>query len=358
MDVHTRIAALEAQQRDLTAHIAALRAEVDEVESRRTRRDLFRTVGAAAAGAVTGGLLLSGARPAAAADTSPLTLGSGANANNTSSTPTTLSYTNGPIAQNNVLTVQSSTSSAVAPSAYPAAVAGWAQTSGGPANGAYGFTGQNNGYGVVAFGNNATSGLAGAPATGLLARGGVANMELLPGGDPPGLRTDAHKVGELVVDALDTLWYCTVAGTPGTWRKVSGPGTAGQLHMFGTPFRITDTRIGTGPAATGQGPVPSGSERGVFLGSGFQGPLAAPAMPGTATAALMTLTLADTVGSGFLAVIADGTTYAGTSNVNWSTAGQFIANTVIAPVRNARVAVHAGGAGTTNFIIDLVGYFA
>ena len=357
MDIHDRIAALEAHQRELTAHIAALRAEVDATDVRGSRRALFKKVGVAAAGAVGGAMVFGGARPVAAADNDQLTLGSAANANNTSSTPTALSYTDGPIGPSNVFTVQSSAASTVAPSPYPAALAGWAQTSGGPASGVYGYTGVTGGYGVVAFGNNAASGLAGVPATGLLARGGVANMELQPGGDPPYLRTDAHKVGEMLVDSLGTLWYCAFAGSPGEWRKVSGRETAGQLHLYGTPFRITDTRSGTGLAATGQGPIPSGSERTISLTAGFQGPLAAPALPGTARAALVTLTLADTVGSGFLALIAGGSTYFGTSSVNWSANDQFIANTVIVPVSAAKVTVHAGGAGTTNFIIDLVGYF-
>lgn len=357
MDIHDRLAALEAQQRELTAHIAALRSEVETTAPAASRRDLFKKLGVAAAGAVGGAMVLGGARPAAAADAGQLTLGAGGNANNTSQTPTLMTYTAGAIGAANVLTVQSLGTATPATSAYPSVVAGWASTAAGPPNGLYGFSGVTGGYGAVAFGNTATSGLAGNPATGLLARGGVANMELTAEGNPPASRTDAHRTGELIADALGTLWYCVEGGTPGTWRQLAAKSSAGQLHVFSLPFRIVDTRAGTGPASTGAGPVPSGTQRTVDLRSGWQDTLIAPALPGGSTAALLTLTLADTVTSGFLAVIADGAPYQGTSNVNWSTTGALIATTVIAPVNNGKIAVRAGGAGTTNFVVDLLGWF-
>jgi hypothetical protein len=33
--------------------------------------------------------------------------------------------------------------------------------------------------------------------------------------------TGAHLKGEISMDSAATLWVCTVAGTPGTWRKVA-----------------------------------------------------------------------------------------------------------------------------------------
>ena len=301
--------------------------------------------------------MLGGARPAAAVDASSLVLGSAANVDNTAQTPTLMTYTAGAIGAANVLTVQSFGTATPATSAYPSTVAGWAVTAAGPPNGLYGFTSVTGGYGAVAFGNTAASGLAGSPATGLLARGGVANMELTAEGNPPPNRTDAHRTGELIADAFGTLWYCVEGGTPGTWRQLAAKNSAGQLHVFSLPFRIIDTRAATGPASTGDGPIPSGSQRTVDLRSGFQNTFVAPALPAGSAAALLTLTLADTVTSGFLAVIGDGDNYQGTSNVNWSATGQLIATTVIAPVNNGKIAVRAGGAGTTNFVVDLLGYF-
>src|SRR5262249_13708605 len=43
----------------------------------------------------------------------------------------------------------------------------------------------------------------------------------------PPSRGDAHLRGELEVDVNQDLWWCTADGTPGTWRKLAGPGTAG-----------------------------------------------------------------------------------------------------------------------------------
>ncbi|MFN8017865.1 MAG: hypothetical protein U0P45_07050 [Acidimicrobiales bacterium] len=58
----------------------------------------------------------------------------------------------------------------------------------------------------------------------------------------------AHVVGDVVRDDAGDLWYCTKAGTPGTWRKVSGPAASGATHLLAAPVRIYDSRPGTLPA--------------------------------------------------------------------------------------------------------------
>ena len=46
-----------------------------------------------------------------------------------------------------------------------------------------------------------------------------------------------------------------------------------------------------------------------------------------------------------------------TSNINWSTNGQTLANLVITPVGGENtLEVHAGGSGRTHFIVDVQGY--
>ncbi|MCU1361595.1 MAG: hypothetical protein JWN99_2884, partial [Ilumatobacteraceae bacterium] len=56
----------------------------------------------------------------------------------------------------------------------------------------------------------------------------------------PSTRSDAHLVGEL--ESVDgDLYFCVAAGTPGTWRKITGPGVAGGFHAL-TPGRVYDSR--------------------------------------------------------------------------------------------------------------------
>ncbi len=361
MDINDRLAALEAQQRELTAHITALRTEIDSTEAPRSRRDMFKTFGVAAAGAV-GGALAFGARPAAAADNGVVLQGSANDVANTFATRTSLTYT-GIAAADNGLTVSSNTTAYPGSgSFYPAALAGWAISATGPAVGVYGYGGHANGYGVAAIGRPADTFNGTGRATGLLARGGVANMELVNEGAAPASRTDAHKRGEIVADGNGDLWYCSAAGTPGTWQLLGGPSrptaaaATSSLVLLPAPFRITDTRSATGPASTGAGPVATGAERVVDLSTGWQGATSGPALPSGATGAVMTLTVVDTVGAGFLAVIPNGVTYGGTSSTNWSATGQILATTVLSTVAAGKIKVRAGGAGSANYVIDLVGY--
>jgi hypothetical protein len=189
-------------------------------------------------------------------------------------------------------------------------------------------------------------------------QGGRANAQLTPFGAAAPARGDAHTVGELISDAAGELWYCTTSGSPGVWRKISGPSTAGQLHALPSPVRVYDSRTGTGPASTGDGPLAGGSSRVVGLASGFVGPTPTPGAPPGATAALFSLTLDATVASGFLGVFSNAVPWPGNSNVNWYTGGQILAVTTVSVVDPlSRVRVQAGGPGSTHFIVDVIGYF-
>jgi hypothetical protein len=159
------------------------------------------------------------------------------------------------------------------------------------------------------------------------------------------------------------LYLCTASGTPGAWSPLlPAANSAGSLHLLGSPVRVYDSRSGTGPASTAQGPLAAGATRLVSLVAGYiRGvPLPTAAVPAGATGAMVTLTVADTVGGGFLAIYSAGAENPGTSNINWSAAGQFIATTTVSAVDSAaKVAVAAGGAAgaKTDFIIDVAGYY-
>jgi len=57
-------------------------------------------------------------------------------------------------------------------------------------------------------------------------QGVKAQLMLKPKGGTAGKpTTGAHAQGEISMDSAATLWVCTVAGTPGTWRKVTTTAT-------------------------------------------------------------------------------------------------------------------------------------
>jgi len=110
-------------------------------------------------------------------------------------------------------------------------------------NGGYGVVGDGNGtnsagvlgrnaggYGVRGEGKTgvhgkATSGngLFGESGSGYGAvlKGGRAAIRLVPAPTVGKPTTGNHQVGELVLDSAGTLFICTAAGTPGTWKKVT-----------------------------------------------------------------------------------------------------------------------------------------
>lgn len=65
---------------------------------------------------------------------------------------------------------------------------------------------------------------------------------------PPPDTTAFHERGEMLVDQFGNLWFCTATGQPGTWRSISGQGTAGAFFPWTTPIRVYDSRPGTVPA--------------------------------------------------------------------------------------------------------------
>ena len=178
-----------------------------------------------------------------------------------------------------------------------------------------------------------------ATAVGVKAVGGRANLQVVPGGAAPRSRTDAHSVGEMLADTNGALWYCTAAGSPGQWRKLSGPSTAGQFHVLSSTVRAYDSR-------TADGPISSGVTRNVKLTD----------VPAGATAATVSLTVTRTNASGYLSLFRAGAAYPGNSNINWFASGQTLAVTTVSAVDSAAsLSVRCGG-GSTQFIVDVIGY--
>jgi len=111
------------------------------------------------------------------------------------------------------------------------------------------------------------------------------------------------------------------------------------LPFTGGPPRILDTRVTGGKLADGE-------ERVVALG--FVG----------ARGAVINLTITETEGNGgFVAVFPSNIPYPGNSSINWTAAGQNIANGVITAMDPKGQITLRGGAASTHVVIDRIGWF-
>ena len=366
-----------------------------------SRRRLLRLAGAAATGAAASALI---ARPAAATDGEAVTLGQWKTA---TSQRTRADYVGG-LTGGQAFLFQAGSASSGDFGAVSSALAGWTSVATMP-TGIYGLTSVDGGcgvwgraggassYGVRAqntagpglFSSGTTIGVHGTSSaeagiavvaaaanggTGLSATGHDAVMAtgsrygVVAGGNWAALRLLSLSAeappsrglqgvaGALDVDSDFNLWFCVAGGTPGTWRKIAGPGVAGGFHPIG-PYRVYDSRK---PSAN---PLSTGTSRTVSVANAIDGngaTLTENVVPPNATAIAYNLTVAGTAGNGWLSVNPGGNSSAATSTINWQAAGVVLANASLVGLNaNRQVTVACGGgAGTsTNFIIDVTGYY-
>jgi hypothetical protein len=326
-DVERRIAALETELSALKAHVTP----APEPEPESSRRDMFKKLAIAGAGVAAGGVLLQ-ASPAAATDGGNLVIG---DETQTAQTPTAL-IANG-FTGRQVLLVDDNSGFAVTSSGSPGALAGWSGTR----TGVYAYTASGP-QAAVAYG-------AGAASFGLYVYGGRAHVYAVPAGNAPGARTDAHARGEILEDGNGDLWLCVTSGTPGTWRKLGGPSTSGQLHLLAAPVRVYDSRTGQQPTAIGpKTPLASNTPRTIDATGNSSG------VPPTATGVMVGLTVTGPAAAGFLTAWPSGA-WPGTSSLNYA-AGQTIAVTTVTGCgANATFLVLSNAA--TDFICDVIGYY-
>jgi vacuolar-type H+-ATPase subunit F/Vma7 len=169
---------------------------------------------------------------------------------------------------------------------------------------------------------------------------------------PPGL-AKAMIAGSIVKDANDDLWFCTVGGNPGTWRRLAGPSTAGALVALPTPVRVYDSRPGLPPTGIGpKTPLAAATPRTVDLKGNNSG------VPAGATVVLVNLVATGTTTGigGYMTIYKNGIAWPGTSNLNWTRAGDVAAVTTLTAVDSlGRCAVYAGS--VTDVVVDVLGYY-
>ena len=328
---------VEALQARLAA--ASCESEPRSAPPTGSRRDVLRLAGTAAAGALAGSVLTS-AQPAAATNDASLLVG-----NLTQATRTTgISY--GTLAGN------------PGPSLSTEALMFWIDNRSTTNTIGHGIRGDGKGVdGVGVWGNSDSNGVGvlGSGRLGLVGTGGRAALRLVGSNGAPAARSDSHLQGEIDIDTNGDAWLCVVAGTPGSWRKIGGPSSAGSFHAI-NPVRAYDSRW------TGGTRISSGENRLISVANGHDlttGAVnAADVVPARSTAVAYNLTVTGTLTSGFLTVAPGIAISVTASSINWSGDGQNLANGAIVAIDPSRqVRVFAGGGGSTDFVIDIAGYF-
>ena len=146
---------------------------------------------------------------------------------------------------------------------------------------------------------------------------------------------DATSAGSVVVGAQ--YWYVPVSF---------------GYHPI-NPVRVYDSRAA---GAVGTGPIVSGEVRTISVANA-QDASAANVVPPGAQAVTFNLTVTATTGGGYLGVYPQGGTFS-TSHINWTSAGQTIANAGNVALGGDRsVTVTAGGGGSTHFLVDVTGWY-
>jgi len=193
---------------------------------------------------------------------------------------------------------------------------------------------------------------------GILVAGTDAALELFATSNSASPPTRAGRTGQIAVDLSSNLWFCVATGTPGRWRKLSGTDTAGSFHAI-DPIRSFDSRWSANTRLT------NGTSMLVSVADGHDpsgGVTAANVVPVGSTAVAYNVTVTQTAGAGFLSITPGTPTApsvpATTSSINWSSDGANLANGLVVKLDASRqIRVRCGGGGSTDVVIDVMGYY-
>jgi hypothetical protein len=291
------------------------------------------------------GSTVLGSQPAGAVDGDNIVIGT----QNLGEAATWLHYDGtSSIGSSDIFTVYDSTGP-LNDSNYPSAIAGWAAGgAAGVANGVYGFSEKSSGFGSIGLGlgDATTHGVFAASSAGygLFASGGLAPIRIQPANTPGAPASGTHAVGELYVDSNGVFWGCSAGGTPGDWHSL-----VEQLHPLNPTIRVYDSRTEFG----GPGPLQSGMSSVVIDLNESAG------VPAEASAALINLTVVNTVENGWLIAYPAGGPIPGTSNINWYASNQIFANNATPSLNAGQLQISSNGPLTakSDFVIDVFGYY-
>ena len=171
-----------------------------------------------------------------------------------------------------------------------------------------------------------------------------------------GLVTDSHVFTTPPTVAIGERWFLNAASLSassvivGAVYQYFPPNP--ELHLLNAPVRVYDSRAGFAPLAVTKGKLANAATR--IIDTKLSG-----AVPAGASAALVSVTVTGTDAAGFLALYRNGIAWPGTSTVNWDHVGTSTAVTTVVAVDGAALlrAYVAAGA-STDFLIDVIGFYA
>lgn len=160
----------------------------------------------------------------------------------------------------------------------------------------------------------------------------------------------ARVRGEMVFDTNNDLWLCVAGGTPGTWKRISGPSTAGAFVPLSRPVRVYDSRPGQAPAIGPKIPLVANTPRTVDCTGNTSG------VPIGASAVQVNLVATNTpAAAGFMTIYTDGIPWPGTSNLNYQSGQTVAVTTLTALSATAKCAVRSSVG--TDVLIDVIGFY-
>jgi hypothetical protein len=135
-------------------------------------------------------------------------------------------------------------------------------------------------------------------------------------------------------------------------QLAAGPTPAGEAHLLPVPLRAYDSRDAGGTKLAAL------QTRTISLATGKDiAGVSHIAVPPGATAAIVTLTVTETVGpGGFVKLYSAGISEPATSSINWAGTDQNIAVSTQVSVDPAAAVKITGGANSTHVVIDVIGY--
>ena len=216
-------------------------------------------------------------------------------------------------------------------------VIGWAD--GADATGVLGKALGASGTGMAAIGND----------TGVNTSSGRTQLHLTGAPAAPLGAGLARAAGEIVFDANRDLWVCVAAGTPGTWKRIAGPSTAGAFVPLPAPVRVYDSRVGFLPATGPKAKLTPGTPRAVDCTANSSG------VPAGAAGVLVNLVATGVSVAGDMAIYKDGIPYPGTSNLNFA-GGQTVAVTTFSALSaTGKVAIRSNVG--PEVVLDVLGFY-
>ncbi len=189
----------------------------------------------------------------------------------------------------------------------------------------------------------------------------VSNVNFHIGEGPVSNRVIVPVSSSGTINLVSNVTTDAIVDVNGYFTAASSSATGAQFNAEPTPVRILDTRCAASPAPVycSSENIPSPNDSIGTVGSGKTITVTVAGLanvPKTATAVVLNVTATDTSTAGYLTVYPGSGTPPTTSDLNW-TKGATTANLVIATLSSTGTVTIYNFSGTTNVIVDVMGWY-